>query len=160
MNLPKLFLLSLCASSIFLAGCNNKASEKNTANSEEAIVEELGKALTHTKLSDVEPISMEDLEAWLPKTLGGLPMTSSQHGSMSKMGVHGIAAVYGNPNEKSIVLTLTDCAGKQDGTMGVAGTLRQTIARDIDSGTEDGYQKTVVDKGVRAIENYSRHDDS
>ncbi|SRR5690606_1037425 len=160
MNIPKLFLPILCASSMLLAGCNNKTSEKNTVNSEEAVVEELGKALTHTNLSDIEPISMEDLEAWLPETLGGLPMTNSQHGSMSKMGVHGIAAMYGNPYEKSILLTLTDSAGKKAGTMGLAGSFRRANAMDIDSKTENGYQKTVVEKGVRAIEYYGKHDDS
>lgn len=142
---------------IICVACNNSS---NSNFSDEKTAEELGKAIIHTSLTDVSPISVEELEAWLPKTLGGMSLTSSQPGSMSRSGISGIAATYGNPYEKSIKLLLTDCAGEQAGAMGLAGSFRRLMDQNIDRDTEMGYAKTVTNKGVKAIEYYNSDTDS
>lgn len=162
MNYPKILYFTCLLSSLILFGCNNSTSDKskNVSDSEEKTTEEIGKAILHTNLTDISPISVEELEAWLPKTLGGMSLTSSAPGSMSHSGISGIAATYGNPYEKSVKLLLTDCAGEQASAMGLAGSFRRLMNQNIDENTEMGYQKTVTNKGVKAIENYNSDTDS
>lgn len=157
MNYPKILYFTCLLSGMILFGCNNSS---NSNSSDEKTAEEIGKAILHTNLTDISPISVEELEAWLPKTLGGMSLTSSALGSMSHSGISGIAATYGNPYEKSVKLLLTDCAGEQASAMGLAGSFRRLMNQNIDENTEMGYQKTVTNKGVKAIENYNSDTDS
>lgn len=162
MNYPKILCYTCLLSGMILFGCNNSTSDKskNVSDSDEKIAEEIGKAVLHTNLTDVSPISVEELEAWLPKTLGGMTLTSSAPGSMSRSGISGIAATYGDPYEKSFQLSLTDCAGEQASAMGFAGSFRRLMNQNIDRDTEMGYAKTVTNKGVKAIEYYNSDTDS
>ena len=152
MNYPKILYFTCLLSGMILFVCNNNSYSNS---SDEKTAEEIGKAILHTNLTDISPISVEELEAWLPKTLGGMSLTSSAPGSMSRSGISGIAATYGNPYEKSVKLLLTDCAGEQASAMGLAGSFRRLMNQNIDENTEMGYQKTVTNKGVKAIENYN-----
>src|SRR5690606_2813820 len=85
MNYPKILYFTCLFSSLILFGYNNSTSDKskNVSDSEEKTTEEISKSFLHTNFTDVSPISVEELEAWLPKTLGGMSLTSSQPGSMS-----------------------------------------------------------------------------
>lgn len=162
MNYPKILSYTCLLVGIILFGCNNSTSEKteNIIDSEGKIAEELGKAVTHTSLSDVTPLTVEELEAWLPQSLNGMERTGSQPGSMSRSGVSGISATYGNPYKKSIVILVTDGAGALASAMGLVGGYRRQINADIDRVTEGGYSKTVTNKGVKAIESHTKHDSS
>lgn len=80
MNYPKILYFTCLLSGMILFGCNNSS---NSNSSDEKTAEEIGKAILHTNLTDISPISVEELEAWLPKTLGGMSLTSSAPGSMS-----------------------------------------------------------------------------
>lgn len=162
MNYPKILCYTCLLSGMILFGCNNSTSDKskNVSDSDEKIAEEIGKAILHTNLTDISPISVEELEAWLPKTLGGMSLTSSAPGSMSRSGISGIAATYGNPYEKSVKILLTDCAGKQASAMGLAGSFRRLMNKNLDRDTEMGYEKTVTNKGVKVIESYNSDTDS
>lgn len=53
---------------MILFGCNNSTSDKskNVSDSEEKTAEEIGKAVLHTSLTDVSPISVEELETTFP----------------------------------------------------------------------------------------------
>src|SRR5690554_8164651 len=88
-----------------LWACGNATSDGNDG-SDRAMAEALGEAVMHTNLSEVTPLTVEELETWMPETLIGLPLESARPGSMSKRGISGIHGNYGDPGDKRVVVTV------------------------------------------------------
>lgn len=141
-----------------LWACGGATSDGNGGQSDEAMAEALGKAVMSTDLSEVTPRTVEELETWLPETLLGLSLKSSQPGSMSKRGISGIGANYGEPSDERVIVTVTDCAGPEGGM--AVGMFRPLFTSEFDQSSESGYERTVTENGIRAVESFSQYENN
>lgn len=141
-----------------LWACGSATPDGSGGQSEEITAETLGKAVMSTGLSEVPPITVEELETWLPETLLGMPLKSTQPGSMSKRGISGIGANYGDSDNKNIVVTITDCAGPEGGM--VVGMFRPLATSEFDRSSESGYERTVTENGIKAVESFSQYENN
>lgn len=141
-----------------LWACGGGTSEGSSWQSDQATAEALGKAVMNTDLSEVTPLTEEELETWFPETLVGMPFKSAQPGSMSRLGISGIGANYGEPGDKYIAVVVTDCAGPKAGM--AAGMFRPLATSELDQSSESGYERTVTENGIRAVESFSQYENN
>lgn len=144
----------LWAASAFMLACSNSTS--NSQGEDTDMPEKLFKKFTNPDLSELTPLTMEELEAWLPAELGGLPLHSVHPGSLSGAGINGIGGRYIS-GDKEISLMVTDAAGPTAAPIagGMFGQLEMAIngQRPLNEGEE-----VVTIGGIRAIQSYQ--DDS
>lgn len=98
---------------VFMLACNNSSSRSQGEDTDTEMPEKLGKAILHTDLSEMTPLTMEELEAWLPKELVGLPLHIVHPGSTGQPGINvsSIGGRYVGQDNKEILLTVVDGAG-------------------------------------------------
>lgn len=146
----------LWAASALMLACNNSTSHSQGEDTDADMPEKLFKQFTHTNLSELTPLTMEELEAWLPAELGGLPLHSVHPGSMSQSGVNGIAGRYISNEDKEIILTVTDGAGPTAAP--IAGGMFGQVDKIID-GTLPLHEgdEIVTVGGIRTIHSYNEY---
>lgn len=149
----KTLFLPFVASALILA-CNNSTSNSQGEDTDTDMPEKLFKEFTHPDLSELTPLTMEELEAWLPAELGGLPLHSVHPGSMSRSGVNGIAGRYINNGDKEIILTVTDGAGPTAAP--IAGGMFGQVEKAINGKLPlNKGEEIVTIGGIRAIQSYN-----
>lgn len=148
----KTLFLPFAASALILA-CNNPTSNSQAEDTNTDMPEKLFKESTNPNLSELTPLTMEELEAWLPSELGGLPLQSVHPGSMSRSGVNGIAGRYTNSGDKEIILTVTDGAGPTAAP--IAGGMFGQVEKAINGKLPLNEGENIVTIGdIRAVQSY------
>lgn len=146
----------LWAASAFMLACNNGTSHSQGEDTDADMPEKLFKESTHPDLSELTPLTMEELEAWLPTELGGVPLHSVHPGSLSGAGINGIGGRYIS-GDIEISLMVNDAAGPTAAPIagGMFGLVDKAIngQRPLNEGEE-----VVTIGGIRAIQSY--HDGS
>ncbi len=170
------YYLTILILILFLAGCGKSEKEKQVEQAakqmEEAAKqmekslgegpESMGEAMK--KLGEamsggekVEPVSFRELKKLLPESLPGLKRKDAGGEKTSAMGikVSEAHATYRGDNGKRIEIKITDF-GSLKGTMAMA-TMAWAMA-DFERETDDGYEKTTMYKGHKALEKYDSND--
>lgn len=146
-------LLFLFVASAFMLACNNSTSNSQGADTDADMPEKMEKTVIHTNPSEVTPLSMEELEAWFPKTLNGMNLSQTMPGALSRSGISSMAAGYDGADSKKFVPTITDCAGPQSSLARTA--YNQIQQQPLSEKTTDfGYEHIVNEQGFHAKEMY------
>lgn len=114
-----------------------KAEKKNTQNQ---LLERLKKTT---------PVNADDLEAWIPKTLGGLSLERTK--SHSIFGEVQMMGTYKRKEDKMITLIITDAAGP-DG--GIAADKINVYGTEREYDIENQQHRSVNVKGRMARQSY------
>ena len=157
----KKYLLALLVFSIFIGCKDNPVSKKiketkrtvtNTTNA----VQEMTKMQDDVKdLSEITPLTNEEMKAWLPDEIQGMKRISYKAGQVGMMGIASIEAAYANEDKsKKFSINVIDGAGQ----MGAAATMGMRMVMSQDFEEEDEYRtrKTVKRKDKKAVEEYEK----
>jgi protein subunit release factor A len=142
-----------------LMACENPVSKKmkeakqNVSNTNKAF-KEMNKMQEDIKeLQNVEPLTNDELKAWLPEEINGMKRTGYKAGQGSYLQIAMIEGTYSNEDKsKKFRIELMDGAGE----MGAAATAGMRIMFSQDFEEEDEYKsrRSVKKNGVKAIEEY------
>jgi len=158
--MKKLSILCVCV--LLFAACKDnpivkkaKKAKENVVNTQN-IIKESSKIQDDIKeLSEVTPLTNEEMKAWLPENIDGMKRTSFKTGAMGMMNIASVEATYAAEDKsKSFKIEVIDGAGE----MGAAATmgLRLIFSQDFEEETEEKTRKTVTKNGVKAIEEYNK----
>lgn len=154
------FIIGIFAMAALIA-CENPVSKKikeakqNVSNTNKAF-KELNKMQEDIKeLQNMEPLTNEELKAWLPEEINGMKRTGYKTGQGSYLQIAMIEGTYTNEDKsKKFRIELMDGAGQ----MGAAATAGMRIMFSQDFEEEDEYKsrRSVKKNGVKAIEEYRK----
>lgn len=127
---------------------------KETVSNTTSAVKEMTKMQDDVKdLSEMTPLTNEELKSWLPDQINGMKRISYKAGQTGMMGISSIEATYANEDKsKKFTISIIDGAGQ----MGAAATMgmRMVMSQDFEEEDEYGTRKTVNKNGKKAIEEY------
>ncbi len=123
-------------------------SEKEVAKTQKAEKKNAEEKLLE-KLIHTEPVDQANLEAWLPKTLGGLSLERARSFSLFKEAQ--MTGSYKRLGDKMITLSITDAAGPQGGM--VASKIN-VFGTEPESDVETIQHRSVNVKGRMARQDY------
>lgn len=155
----KKYVLALFVFSAIIGCKDNPVSKKinetkqNVSNSTNAVKEMTKMQDDIEDLQEVEPLTNEELKAWLPDEIKGMKRISYKAGQTGMMGIASIEAAYANEDKsKKFTISVIDGAGQ----MGAAATMGMRMVMSQDFEEEDEYRtrKTVKKNGTKAIEEY------
>ena len=107
--------------------------------------------LATDRLQTLSPLSLEQLKALLPQTLNGYTRTALK--AEAKEGYTSAEATYETQPGVGMQVSVQDCAGEA----GAANyTLHYWNALNVYEENEDGYTRTVLLNGGKAIEEYRK----
>jgi TolA-binding protein len=161
--MKKLFLATL-AVAIFM-GCDNPVSKKIKETKEKvsnthSAVQELNNMQEDMKeLQEEEPLTNEELKAWLPDEVNGMKRVSYKAGQMGMVQISSVEAMYENEDKsKKFKVEVIDGAGQ----MGAAATaaMRMMFSQDFEEESEYKTRRTVTKKGVKAIEEHRKNNNN
>lgn len=102
------------------------------------------------KLQAMEPLTNDELKAWLPEEILGMKRKSFKAGETAMLKVSSINASYADEEgDRKLSFTLTDGAGPVGASM--IGGLRLALAQDFEEESDNGFRKTTTKNGVKAI---------
>ncbi len=127
-----------------------KEGVSNTTNA----VREMTKMQDDIKdLSETEPLTNDELKAWLPDNIRGMKRISYKAGQAGMMGISSIEATYANEDKsKKFSINIIDGAG-QVGAAATAG-MRLAMSQDYEEEDENGMRRTVKRNGKKAMEEH------
>ncbi|QNJ97705.1 hypothetical protein [Constantimarinum furrinae] len=147
---------------VFFASCENPVSKKiketreNVSNTTKA-VKELNKMQEDIEeLKDEEPLTNDELKAWLPDEINGMKRVGYKAGQTAYMQIAQVEATYQNEDKsKKFKVQVIDGAGQ----MGAAATagFRMVFSQDFEEEDENKMRRTVKKNGVKAIEEYRKN---
>ena len=156
----KKLLLSLAVIGVLFA-CENPVSKKiketkeNVSNTRKA-VKEMEKVQEDIEdLQNEEPLTNEELKAWLPDEINGMKRTGYKAGQTAFMQIAQIEATYQNEDKsKKLKVQVIDGAGE----MGAAATAGMRILFSQDFEEEDEYKvrRTAKRSGQKVMEEYRK----
>lgn len=144
-----------------LVGCENPVSKKikeakqNVTNTTKAVQEINNIQEDMQELQEMEPLTNDELKAWLPDDIDGMKRISYKAGQMGMVQIASVEAEYANEDKsRKFKVEVIDGAG----AMGSAATMgmRMMFSQDFEEETEYKTRKTVTKKGVKAIEEYQK----
>ncbi|KAA3618494.1 MAG: hypothetical protein DWP94_14355 [Flavobacterium sp.] len=156
----KKLLLSIAILASFTA-CENPVSKKiketkETVSNTRKAVKEMEKVQEDMEdLKNEEPLTNEELKAWLPDEINGMKRTGYKAGQTAFMQIAQIEATYQNEDKsKKLHVQIMDGAGE----MGAAATAGMRILFSQDFEEEDEYKvrRTLMKNGSKAVEEYRK----
>jgi hypothetical protein len=157
----KKFLAILVVTACFVSCKDNPVSEKiketrqNVSNTNKA-VKELNKMQEDIEeLKDIEPLTNDELKAWLPDEVEGMKRISYKAGQTSYMQIASIEATYANEDKsKKFKVQVMDGAG----TVGATATagMRMLFSQDFEEEDEYKTRRTTKKNGMKVIEEYHK----
>ena len=137
---------------------NNKIKEtkQQVTNSTKAVKELNNIQEDIEELKVLEPLTNEELKAWLPDEINGMKRISFKAGQMGMVQIASVEAVYANEDKsKKFKVEVIDGAGE----MGSAATaaMRMMFAMDFEEEDENKTRRTVKKSGNKAIEEYRKN---
>ena len=157
----KKYLLALFVFSAIISCKDNPVSKKiketkQTVSNTTNAVQEMTKMQDDIKdLSEITPLTNEEMKAWLPDEIQGMKRISYKAGEVGMMGIASIEAAYANEDKsKKFSINIIDGAGQ----MGAAATMGMRMVMSQDFEEEDEYRtrKTVKRKDKKAVEEYEK----
>ena len=152
----KKYLLPLIVLSAFMSCKDNPVSKKisetrQTVSNTTNAVKEMTRIQDDIKdLSEITPLTNEELKAWLPDNLQGMKRTSYKAGEAGMMGIASIEATFANEDKsKKFKIQVIDGAG-QTGAAATMG-MRMMMSQDFEEEDEYSSRKTITRKGKKAI---------
>jgi len=105
------------------------------------------------RLSNLTPLSKEDIKSWMPENLDDLKRTKYEIGKqMGFAKISNVQLTFKNKEHKKILLSITDGAGNG---ASVISMFNLTSQQDIDSESETGFKKTMTFDGTKVLVDYS-----
>ena len=160
--MKKYVLTTLCVVFLFSCGKDNPVSQKvNELKETKDAVSNLSKSAKEIqsmqgdleKLKEIVPLTNDELKAWLPDEVLGMPRKSFKAGETGFMNVSSISASYSNDDKSKVFsITVYDGAGEM-GAIVTAG-FRMLIAQDFEEEDENGFKRTSKKDGKKIIEQY------
>lgn len=160
--MKKLLLLFIVCSA--LIACKDNPVSKKIKETQETVsnttnaVKEMNKMQDDIKdLSEIAPLTNDELKAWLPDDINGMKRISYKAGEVGMMGISSIDATFANEDKsKKFSINLIDGAGE----MGAAVTMsmRMMMSQDFEEENETSIRKTVTKNGKKAIVDYRKDD--
>lgn len=148
-----------------LVSCENPVSKKiketkeNVSNASKAVKEMNDLQEEIQKLQAVEPLTNDELKAWLPDDINGMKRTGFKAGQMGFMKIASIEATYTNDDKsKKFKIEVIDGAGEM-GATATAG-MRMLLSQDFEEEDEYKSRRTVKKNGMKAIEEYRKRNNS
>ncbi|WP_310991564.1 hypothetical protein [Aequorivita marina] len=157
----KKYVLALFVFSAMLSCKDNPVSKKiketkqTVSNSTNAVKEMTNMQEDIENLQNEEPLTNDELKAWLPDEVQGMKRISYKAGQVGMMGIASIEAAYANEDKsKKFSINVIDGAGQ----MGAAATMGMRMVMSQDFEEEDEYRtrKTVKRNGKKAVEEYEK----
>jgi len=160
--MKKLLLLFIVCSA--LIACKDNPVSKKIKETQETVsnttnaVKEMNKMQDDIKdLSEITPLTNDELKSWLPDDINGMKRISYKAGEVGMMGISSIDATFANEDKsKKFSINLIDGAGE----MGAAVTMsmRMMMSQDFEEENETSIRKTVTKNGKKAIVDYRKDD--
>ncbi len=152
-------LLIIC---VLFAGCKDnpavkkmKEAKDGVVNTKNVIKESTNMQDDIKNLSEMTPLTNEELKSWLPESVDGMKRTSFKAGEIGMMNIASIEATYAAEDKtRSFKIEVIDGAGEM-GALSTAG-MRMAFAQDFEEETEDKTRKSVTKNGSKAIEEYNK----
>ena len=158
--MKNLLLVAMVLSLLFACDnpVNNKIKEakQQVTNSTKAVKELNNIQEDIEELKVLEPLTNEELKAWLPDEINGMKRISFKAGQMGMVQIASVEAVYANEDKsKKFKVEVIDGAGE----MGSAATaaMRMMFAMDFEEEDENKTRRTVKKNGNKAIEEYRKN---
>lgn len=157
-----LLILAVC---VAFTACENPVSKKikevkrNVSNTTKAVKEMKNMQEEIEELQKIEPLTNEELKAWLPDEINGMKRTGYKAGQTAFLKIAQIEGTYQNEDRtKKFKIQVIDGAGE----MGAAATAGFRIIFSQDFEEEDEYKsrRTVTKNGVKAIEEYRKNNNN
>ncbi len=101
------------------------------------------------KLKNVEPLTNDQLKAFLPEQLLGLKRTELSVGDNSMMNLSTAESKYSDGDKKEIKLEIIDGAGETGSTM--VSIMMTGLTGNQEKITENGFEKSAEINGVKSI---------
>jgi len=157
--MKKIFIA--CLVILTCIACENPVSKKiketkeNVTNTTKAY-KELNKMGDDIKeLQQVEPLTNDEMKAWLPDEINGMKRTGYKAGQTAYIQIASIEATYSNEDKsKSFKVTVLDGAGEM-GASATAG-IRMMLSMDMEEEDEYKTKRTVKKGDIKAIEEYKK----
>lgn len=148
-----------------LIACENPVSKKikeakqNVSNTNK-VFKELNKMQEDIKeLQNMEPLTNEELKAWLPEEINGMKRTGYKTGQGSYLQIAMIEGTYTNEDKsKKFRIELMDGAGEMGATT-TAG-MRIMFTQDFEEEDEYRSRRSVKKNGLKAIEEYRKRNNN
>jgi protein subunit release factor A len=144
-----------------LLACDNPVSKKiketkqNVSNTKEAFKELNTMQEDIKELQQVEPLTNEELKAWLPEEVNGMKRTGFKAGQGSYLQIAMIEGTYTSEDKsKKFRIEIMDGAGEV-GATATAG-MRILFSQDFEEEDEYKTRRTVTKDGMKAIEEYRK----
>ncbi|HTO35464.1 MAG: hypothetical protein WCY77_01310 [Weeksellaceae bacterium] len=160
--MKKYVLTTVCALFLFSCGKDNPVSQKVKELKEtKDAVSNMSKSAREIqnmqgdmeKLKEIEPLTNDELKAWLPDDVLGMSRKSFKAGETGFINVSSISASYSNEDKsKTFSITVYDGAGEM-GALVTAG-FRMMIAQDFEEEDENGFKRTSKKDGKKIIEQF------
>jgi len=145
-----------------LMACENpvskkiKEAKKNVSNTKEAFKELNTMQEDIKELQQIEPLTNEELKAWLPEEINGMKRIGYKAGQGSYLQIAMIEGTYSNEDKsKKFRIEVMDGAGEV-GATATAG-MRIMFSQDFEEETEYKTRRTVKKNGMKAIEEYRKN---
>jgi len=141
-------------SGVLISCTNTKKENKEIIQETAKVVREIPKSNDfRARLKDTEPVTKEQFESWLPKTLIDLPLTTSTINMIPGLG--SCSGTY-NVGNKRIRVMVIDGAGDR-GASGVSSYMFASNM-DYDEDNDSRYTKTKFIDGVKVKETFHKSD--
>lgn len=132
-----------------------KETKEKVSNTKSAVKEMQDMQEDLEALKEVEPLTNEELKAWLPDEISGMKRISYKAGQTNFMQIASVEATYANEDKsKRFKIQVIDGAGEM-GSAATAG-MRILFSQDFEEETETLIRKTVDKDGAKAIEEYRK----
>ncbi len=157
--------LTICILAGILIACDNPVSKKiketkeGVTNTTKAY-KEINKMGDDIKeLQQVEPLTNDEMKAWLPDEINGMKRTGYKAGQTAYIQIASIEATYSNEDKsKTFKATVMDGAGEM-GASATAG-IRMMLSMDMEEEDEYKTKRTVKKGNIKAIEEYKKNNNS
>lgn len=158
--MKKIAVLSMIA--VFLFSCDNPVSKKiketkeGVTNTTKAYKELNNMGDDIKELQEIEPLTNDEMKAWLPDEVNGMRRTGYKAGQAAYMQIANIEATYSNEDKsKTFKVSVLDGAG-QMGASATAGA-RMMLSMDMEEEDETKMKRTVQKGDMRAMEEYRKN---
>lgn len=161
----KKYLLVALVTVLVFGSCENPVSKKiketkqNVSNATKAVKEMTDLQEDLQELQQIEPLTNDEMKAWLPDEINGMKRIAYKAGQMSYMKIANIEATYANEDKtKKFKIEVIDGAG-QIGAAATAG-MRMMFSQDFEEEDEYKSRRTTKKNGVKAIEEYRKNNNN
>ncbi|MFH4968063.1 hypothetical protein V8G61_07645 [Gaetbulibacter sp. M240] len=162
MKTIKTLLLGILAISAITA-CKNETADKirnaqqNISNITDMVSNAKESQKKAEKLKELEPLTNEELKAWLPESVDGLNRTGFKVGKAGYLNVASIEGTYKEPEGKQLRVEIIDGAGQMGSTL-ITG-MGMSTNMEMEEESESRHIKTVTVNDIRAKQTYHKKRD-